>query len=734
MARKRARATSTESPTLPVAGGGRHPGWILAGGAILTVVWLLAFMKPVMDTDLWWQMAYARQMLENHTLIPDHTAFSWSPTDGGMIYCAWLMELLLYGLYLLGGLPLLFALLYLIFGVFLLLLLQGAHRHGVLGHPLTWFIAVLALLMSSSGAIVKPNIASLFFMYLTVWTWLRIKRDDESAWRWAYLLPVLMLLWVNSHGGFVIGLGFMGIMVVGELLNLRFSPDLGLPKRTRQHVVFALCLTGLAVLINPYGWNLPLQLLTALFTGGTRNAAFSAVREYDSIFAVNQAGKPHVVYWSLGIAVLVLLLVPSILRRRIDWALVVLNLVFAALFALYVRLMIFWVPILAFSVARLLGERPGWLFPRRVGVARAAGVAILLSGSVLGGQMIWQNLTRPDMGNWLGFGNSYWNPEEEVAYIGEHFRDARIGNDYTTGSYLLWKLGPRTKVFMDARAFPYFSWFPEYQRLESTVGIADLLKKYPADVWLIQHTFSRTIAWFIASPDWVPAFYGASAAVFVRKGTPLPGGMLQSGKEIGNIRNLYQAIHVLTFALEKHDIAGAERVVAGIRERFGISGSERMLVAHSDAVLAGVKAYWRRDYASALTNLSQSVGTFSGIYQVMLVESALQLMARAWHGNDFQRALDMAYVATKYAPNDPIPRYNTGAIKWWLRGDVTAAGGAGGVSTWRQDFEAFFKLLPNNKGVNPQVVEIAKSILEGRATERPLLAVQPEPQLPGGAK
>ena len=92
---------------------------MLAGGAILAVTWFVTFMRPIMDGDLWFQMAYARQMLENRTLILDHTAFSWSPTDGSLIYCAWLMQFLLYGLYSLGGLPLFFVFRYVVFGVFL---------------------------------------------------------------------------------------------------------------------------------------------------------------------------------------------------------------------------------------------------------------------------------------------------------------------------------------------------------------------------------------------------------------------------------------------------------------------------------------------------------------------------------------------------------------------------------------------------------------------------------------
>ncbi len=697
---------------------------------ILVVAWSVAQMKPVMDTDLWFHMAYGRQMLENRSLILDHTAFSWTATDGSLIYCAWLMQLLLYGLYSIGGLPLLFVFSYLVFGAFLLLLLLHARSLGVVRHPLTSFAALLALLMFAPNAIIKPNIVSFLFMAVTAWTWLRIRRGDARAWRWCYLLPLVMLVWVNSHGGYLVGLGFLGIMGVGEVLNGRLSPALALPQRTRKHLWIALGLCGLAFLATPYGWHYPFQFLTFV----PDKEAIKTVREYDSIFARDQLPKHYIDYAVIGFVLFVGLLIPAVYRRQVDWALILVNLVFAALYVAFVRLTIFWAPILALTIVSLIGARPAWVFPRTAGMARTLGVVILLSGAMLGGRMAWSSLVAPDMGSWLGFGNAYWNPEEEAEYIGEHFRDARICNDYNSGAYLLWKLGPRTKVYIDARAFPYFSWFAEYRALETTVGIDALLKKYPCDVALIELALGKSIAWFKQSPQWVPAFYGASSAVFVKKGTPLPGGGIQSGREIGDVRNLVQGLLVLAFALDSRDIAGAERVVAGMRERFTYTAQQRQLVGNAGAVLDGVRAYLNHDYETAIKNLKVAVGTFSGSPSDMLSESATHLMSRAWADNDIRQALELSALAMQYAPNDPIPRYNAGVLKWWLRGEVGGVANAAGATSWRQDLEAFLKLLPNRKDVHPRAIEVVQAILQGKAEGRPPLVVPDAPKLPAGSR
>ena len=127
----------------------------------------IRYAEPVRDGDLWWQMAYGRHLIENRTLIPDHTAFTWTPTESPTIYCAWLSEILLYLLYRVGDLPLLFAFRYLCLLIFVLAVWLQARRLGVASHPLTWLICLLGVLMSQSAAFIKPEIFSYVLMTLT---------------------------------------------------------------------------------------------------------------------------------------------------------------------------------------------------------------------------------------------------------------------------------------------------------------------------------------------------------------------------------------------------------------------------------------------------------------------------------------------------------------------------------------------------------------------------------------
>src|SRR5271157_1527495 len=49
--------------------------------ALLPALILLRYPVDGTDYDLWWQMALGRYYIAHHTLIMDHSIFSWTPTD-----------------------------------------------------------------------------------------------------------------------------------------------------------------------------------------------------------------------------------------------------------------------------------------------------------------------------------------------------------------------------------------------------------------------------------------------------------------------------------------------------------------------------------------------------------------------------------------------------------------------------------------------------------------------------
>lgn len=677
--------------------------------------------RPVGDSDLWYNLAYARQMVASGSLILDHTLFSWTPADNAVIYCAWISQLGLYGLHQIGGLTALFVFRYVLFLSVLGVVAAYARHGGVLSHPVTWFVTVVALLMSSAAVTIKPNITSYLLMSVTVALWHWVRRRGEPAWAWAYTLPLVMLVWVNSHGGFVMGLAFLFLAALGEFANVRLSPAAAVTPVLRRHLLTAVGLCFVAVMATPYGWRYPLQF----FIVDLPAIDLAAVREYDSIFAPSQRGLRYVEYGALMAMLLVTLLAERVRRRDVEWGLVLTNLGFAGLYIYYARLTAFWAPVALISAVTLMADRPAWLHSGgRRGLWR--GSAWLVAAAALSAHAIRADAAAPPVGTWQGFGNSYWNPEEEADYISGHFAGKRLGNDYNAGGYLIWKLWPGTRVFIDARYFPYRSWFQEYLDLETIGGIDALLRKYPAEVWCVEHVLPRTVAWFRSSPDWVPAFYGSSAVVFVRRGTALPEGRLQAGARLGEIQNLYQALLVLAFAFDVRDVAGAERVVSGMERRFR-SARERPVVARARTALDGVLAYQRGDYPNAMRLLAGAEPAYTGAPAQALIESAMLETRRLWLADDVPRALETARLAARLGPLVAIARYNAGVIGWWIEQRTTGSRD----ESWRRDLEAFLALSVGSDPALADAAGIARALLAGQVRGRPPVLAPTLPRLGG---
>src|SRR5690348_9974837 len=67
-----------------------------------------------------------------------------------------------------------------------------------------------------------------------------------------WLLPILFAVWVNCHGGWIVGLGILGAWTLGQALAR--SGDL-------SHWVLVTLACAAATLVNPYGWGLWLFML-----------------------------------------------------------------------------------------------------------------------------------------------------------------------------------------------------------------------------------------------------------------------------------------------------------------------------------------------------------------------------------------------------------------------------------------------------------------------------------------
>jgi len=129
-------------------------------------------------------------------------------------------------------------------------------------------LVLLAVSASTIHFLARPHVMS--WLFTLAWFWILDSAEREGhdgrgqgAVR-LWVLPLLMMLWVNVHGGFLVGFVLLGMFWLGAVWNwLRAKEDriedllsrISAGKRA-WNLLWVGLLSAVASLVNPYGWKL----------------------------------------------------------------------------------------------------------------------------------------------------------------------------------------------------------------------------------------------------------------------------------------------------------------------------------------------------------------------------------------------------------------------------------------------------------------------------------------------
>ena len=406
------------------------------------------------DPDLWGHVQYGRDAL-THGLSPT-TTYSYIAQGYPWINHEILAELVLAAANdACGGTGLLVLKWLLGIGVVALMILRAwKQRTGLLA---TATVALLAAVGLANHWTLRPQLFSyVSFTLLLVllswcfegwegtwqlrWRWRRPGTLDESApltcsperLRFLWLVPILMMLWANAHGGFL-----AGYCVFVAYLGLRSIEAIGRKGKAAGGLVtrFAImaAAAGLATFINPYSFQFHTWLYHDL------KVPRPEILEWRPPDFTDPADLPFVMLMVLGIFALV-----ASRRQRDFTKLVILGLILwqslthlrhVAFFAIAVGL---WLPPHVDSALERIGvTKPGASMFDSIGpgVRWASAVALLVAYVVCGGHLYLQlRQLRVD-------GERY--PVAAFAYIGREGLTGRMFVTFNWAQYALAAFGPR---------------------------------------------------------------------------------------------------------------------------------------------------------------------------------------------------------------------------------------------------------------------------------------------------
>jgi hypothetical protein len=222
---------------------------VLLGGAAYAAV-LACF--NIADGDLWARLAAGAAVIHTGAPFP-RDVFAFTPVLTEWIDHEWGAGVVFYSLLRwCGPLSLLWAKIIMALAA-LALALQTARRQGA------HWPALLLLAIPCAWALLPgyiPVIRSHAFTYLFFAFALFAMEQLRNGGTWpVFAIPPVMLVWANVHGGFVAGLGVIGVYASGELLGRRAHA-------WRACLTLALAVGACA--ITPYGMRFWFYLLPAL--------------------------------------------------------------------------------------------------------------------------------------------------------------------------------------------------------------------------------------------------------------------------------------------------------------------------------------------------------------------------------------------------------------------------------------------------------------------------------------
>lgn len=232
----------------------------LRGLVFISMFMLLLTLLPLTDFDYFWHLKTGEYIVKLGAL-PQGDIFSFTYLNQPWVLHEWLFEVVLYGMFVWLG-P---------FGVKLLTTAFAMAALGITYLTLKRFSAspsiafgllLAACIPFSLGIAPRPQLVTYVFFASFLYALLHYKYFQAT--RHLFLLPLLMVIWVNAHGGYLVGIMLFGLFVVCEWANyLIFSARDSKKQHQLRQLTIAAATTTIASAINPEffaHWLYPFQV------------------------------------------------------------------------------------------------------------------------------------------------------------------------------------------------------------------------------------------------------------------------------------------------------------------------------------------------------------------------------------------------------------------------------------------------------------------------------------------
>jgi hypothetical protein len=479
--------------------------------------------------DLWWHIRFGQAVLSQHHLVL-FDPYSYSAAGHYWNNHEWLAEVLMAAIFNHAGA---FGLILLKLACTAIVIIALAAALAETGSSTLVQFAVLI----GAAVVIKPHIQfrpqSFTFALLAVLIYLLTSDAYRRTGRLWLAIPILAL-WANLHGVFI-----MGIAAIGTYSAISGLQDVMVGRGFARAIRLAAITVAatLATLATPYGFGNWEMVGRALQNPYTRTVIVEwqplataaleqwqqhkfVISNYDIAIAMMAA---TVISWALTIeaadlplfAIAVVMTIAAFLSTRN------LPLAMIALAAPLARhLPRAWQKMVSAKESARRPQRSGWI---NQAILVALSIVIFVQGGFFARSLI----------------SPYPYPASACEFMKQHELQGNILNTYEWGEYLIWKMAPESKVFIDGRydtVYPLDIIYKFALFNFNQPGGDKVLSEFPTDFVLIKPG-SESRKLMDARTDWKLIYDDASSRLYARQDSAaakIPGvpvaGIAQPGR------------------------------------------------------------------------------------------------------------------------------------------------------------------------------------------------------------
>jgi hypothetical protein len=432
------------------------------------------------DHDLFHQISLFREVIKTGK-FPHQDIFSYTSPLSTVVHHEWGAGAIIYLLIVKQGLGdnalIIFKYLITIFictGVYIFAIRQGASIYAFS------FIAFWGILLGRIGfTTIRAQLFSLMFLLAVLF----LIEENRKGKKWPLLAVMpLYTVWVNIHGGFLIGLGLFGIYIF-ELFLSCFLRERDLVKSLTsvKYQIVTFIAMGFLTFLNPYGINFIPTILHAITLDRT-----PFITEWRPIWQVCQLS-----FNSFLLSIIILLYI--FYKNKYLWVLPGFFMLVATAWQTlwhYRHMSIYAVLFVCYLPVWLEDTELSDLLKRYKKLVATLFLLIGLLGILTASSnKFWQLHIPTKLIKGQEKGKLVY-PVGAVRYLQEFKFSGNMMTFFNDGAYISWHLFPKVKVGMDSRfeaAYTVEQVAENADFYEAKEGWQTTLDRYPTDAILVRH-------------------------------------------------------------------------------------------------------------------------------------------------------------------------------------------------------------------------------------------------------